>query len=1050
MKRFISTTLLLLAILLPATANSSSVLQSIYSSQGLKDLTGDISIHVLYTPSNYPNAWSNPLRADIIYSGDEDVTITANLNGESIATSHDCEMELYNISGNDLIQNVLKITVHADGYKDLVDSTKYYSGYRFKDLRYYADCIPQQTNDSIFSYEYELYGYYSIYTSGSSYRGFAWSTSFRTYCGNITIPSSVTVIEDNAFNVLEGTYYFGPDTYPDESVPVTFPTMQSNVAILKVPASIKKIMPNAFGYNPYSFYSVNIEDLEAWCAINFRGYNSNPLMHSNYLCLNDERVINLIIPNTIPFIRSYAFAGCPNFESVTLPISTICGNMVFTKGSVSSLILTGEGGFQGGSLDMTAANVHIDAGITEIEGILVKPTDVYCYSYTPPTCDENTFTDYSGTLHVPAAALAAYFTAPYWSNFINIVGDAVEPKSVTINQDTISLRPSKTQELMATVTPTNACGTIVWNSTDNNVASVENGQVTAIAPGECDIIANCVGKQASCHVIVTEVKPTSITLNQDYALMETGSQLTLSATVLPDSTTYKTVEWSSSDVTVATVDNGIVTAVHAGECDIIAQCQNIQAICHVTVTGILPTAITISNESAIMKLYSELTLSATVLPDNATYNTVTWSSSNETIAKVDNGVVTTVGTGECDIIAQCRDLQAVCHLTVVQFTLDQHEANLLPNHILTLVPDISPIFGNIQVSSSDPTVAAARLVNGIVQVVGIKEGTAAIILNSADGYAFSDSCLVEVYTERGDVNCDGFVNISDGTVLIDILLGGDVNHSEENADCNSDGKITISDLTALIDALLGGAPLPEKNYEMINVNGVSFKMIKVQGGTFTMGATPEQGTEEPWNDEWPTHEVTVSSFSIGQTEVTQELWQAVMGSNPSYFTGDPKRPIETVSWDECQQFIATLNQLTGMNFRMPTEAEWEYAARGGNRSEGYKYSGSNDINETTWWDDNAGDGVGESSPEYGTHPVAFKKANELGLYDMSGNVWEWCQDWYGPYSQEAQINPTGPETGTEHLYRGGSWINYARNCRVSCRFHWVTNGVNYVGLRLVK
>ena len=321
--------------------------------------------------------------------------------------------------------------------------------------------------------------------------------------------------------------------------------------------------------------------------------------------------------------------------------------------------------------------------------------------------------------------------------------------------------------------------------------------------------------------------------------------------------------------------------------------------------------------------------------------------------------------------------------------------------------------------------------------------------------AFADeSCAVtipEVSDLPGDVNNDGKLSISDVTALIDVLLGGgSANYNLLNADCNSDGKMTISDVTALIDALLGGAPLPEKNYEVITVNGVTFKMIKVQGGTFTMGATPDHGTEDPWNDEWPTHEVTVSSFSIGQTEVTQELWQAVMGSNPSYFTGDANRPVETVSWDECQQFIATLNQLTGVNFRMPTEAEWEYAARGGNMTGGYKYAGSNDINEIAWWDDNACDGVGESSPDYGTHPVALKKANELGLYDMSGNVWEWCQDWYGPYSEEAQINPTGPETGTEHLHRGGSWINYARNCRVSCRFHWVPDNANYVGLRLVK
>ena len=468
----------------------------------------------------------------------------------------------------------------------------------------------------------------------------------------------------------------------------------------------------------------------------------------------------------------------------------------------------------------------------------------------------------------------------------------------------------------------------------------------------------------------------------------------------------------------------------------------------------MPEEIVLNQDDIKIEVGSQFTLTATVLPDNATNKTVTWKTTNSAVATVNNGVVTGVGQGECNIIASCGDKQAICHVIVVEqfifITLDQHSASLLPNHIVTLTPTVGPVPTDLVVTSSNPAVAAARMAGDKIQVVGITEGNATINVNSADGYAFSDSCLVEVYTERGDVNCDGFVNISDGTVLIDILLGGDVNHSEDNADCNSDGKITISDLTALIDALLGGAPLPEKNYEVINVNGVSFKMMKVQGGTFTMGATPEQGTEEPWNDEWPTHEVTVSSFSIGQTEVTQELWQAVMGSNPSYFTGDPKRPVETVSWDECQQFIATLNQLTGMNFRMPTEAEWEYAARGGNRSEGYKYAGSNDINETAWWDDNAGDGVGESSPDYGTHPVALKKANELGLYDMSGNVWEWCQDWYGTYSQEVQINPTGPETGTEHLYRGGSWLNYARNCRVSCRFHWVTNGVNYVGLRLVK
>jgi formylglycine-generating enzyme required for sulfatase activity len=215
-----------------------------------------------------------------------------------------------------------------------------------------------------------------------------------------------------------------------------------------------------------------------------------------------------------------------------------------------------------------------------------------------------------------------------------------------------------------------------------------------------------------------------------------------------------------------------------------------------------------------------------------------------------------------------------------------------------------------------------------------------------------------------------------------------------------------------------------------------------------MGATAEQGTSDPWTDERPIHEVTLSTFSIGQTEVTQALWQAVMGSNPSHFTGNLNRPVEMVSWEDCQTFITQLNQMTGRNFRLPTEAEWEYAARGGKQSQGYKYAGSNDVSEVAWWDTNACDGVGTDSPDYGTHAVATLQANELGLYDMSGNVWEWCQDWYDRYSSDPQTNPTGPETGTQRVYRGGSWLNYARNCRVSSRYHWTMNGADNIGLRL--
>ena len=235
--------------------------------------------------------------------------------------------------------------------------------------------------------------------------------------------------------------------------------------------------------------------------------------------------------------------------------------------------------------------------------------------------------------------------------------------------------------------------------------------------------------------------------------------------------------------------------------------------------------------------------------------------------------------------------------------------------------------------------------------------------------------------------------------------------------------------------------LEEEPFETqtITVNGVPFTMIAVEGGTFQMGATSEQGGDADI-DEKPVHSVTLSDYYIGETEVTQELWQAVMGSNPSNFSENPQRPVEMVSWNDCQEFITQLNQLTGKNFRLPTEAEWEYAARGGDRSQGYKYSGSNTIGNVAWYGDNSNSQ---------THNVKTRSPNELGIYDMSGNVWEWCQDWKGNYNSGSQTNPTGPSSGSYRVYRGGSWFNGARLCRVSNRRDSNPDDRNgYLGLRL--
>lgn len=217
------------------------------------------------------------------------------------------------------------------------------------------------------------------------------------------------------------------------------------------------------------------------------------------------------------------------------------------------------------------------------------------------------------------------------------------------------------------------------------------------------------------------------------------------------------------------------------------------------------------------------------------------------------------------------------------------------------------------------------------------------------------------------------------------------------------------------------------------VDDVRYNMVHVEGGTFPMGYGNDKSNENP------AHSVTLSSYKIGQTEVTQALWRAVMGKNPSFFRG-ASLPVENVSWEDCQEFIRRLNLLTGQKFRLPTEAEWEFAARGGTKSKGYKYSGSNSLSKIAWYNKNS---------EGNTHPVATQQPNELGLYDMTGNVWEWCQDWKGPYSSVSVINPTGPETGSFRVDRGGSWSSMATFCPVAYRSHHAPlNSNDYIGLRL--
>lgn len=208
-------------------------------------------------------------------------------------------------------------------------------------------------------------------------------------------------------------------------------------------------------------------------------------------------------------------------------------------------------------------------------------------------------------------------------------------------------------------------------------------------------------------------------------------------------------------------------------------------------------------------------------------------------------------------------------------------------------------------------------------------------------------------------------------------------------------------------------------------------MVFVEGGVFMMGATPEQD-DDAWELEFPAHQVKLSSFYICKYEVTQELWELVMGSNPSTCTGK-NMPVDMVSWDDCQKFIEKLNEMTGVTFRLPTEAEWEFAARGGNKSRHCKYAGDNEVGRVAWYNLNAEDT---------SHPVGKKAPNELGLYDMSGNVWEWCADWHNFYTEDIQTNPVGDYPSQGRIQRGGCWNQSDGLCRVSFR------GVSSPGMRV--
>ena len=501
----------------------------------------------------------------------------------------------------------------------------------------------------------------------------------------------------------------------------------------------------------------------------------------------------------------------------------------------------------------------------------------------------------------------------------------------------------------------------------------------------------------------TYVGVEGISVKPNSATVEAGSTVALTATVRPENATNKTVLWRSYDKGVATVsDEGIVTGVSAGRTDIEASTADGSYVtCSVTVHGLKANGheyVDLGLPSGTM--WATMNIGAENFGDYGDYyawgetetkskfswSTYKWGSSSSSLTKYNNSKA----YGTVDNISSLDLDDDAAHAA-----WGGEWRTPTPDEIQELIDQCDWI----------------RTIPGRYGYMVISKINGRSIYLPFGGY-YNENNLVADGTYGRYWSNSIYTSYAPNARCLDLDDSSHApSHNERYFGRNIRPVFTVSD-----------------NYV---ANGVTFRMIPVEGGTFTMGVPI--GEEYSWKGNHA-HQVTLDSYSIGETPVTQELWEAVTGYRPvkddtewsALYGAAPDYPANYVSWNDCQEFIQKLNAITGETFRLPTEAEWEYAARGGNKSMGYIYSGSNNLDEVGWYKDN--------SDSY-MYSVKRKKPNELGLYDMSGNVSEWCYDWYADdyYDNSPSSNPTGPSTGTYRVVRGGRSGGEAAECRVTYR-----------------
>lgn len=557
-------------------------------------------------------------------------------------------------------------------------------------------------------------------------------------CKNTTIPNSVTSIGESAF---QGCSDLTSITIPNSVTSIgNGAFLGTGLTSIDIPNSVTSIDSFTF-YACIGLTSVNIPNTVTSIG-----------EHAFYHCTG---LTSVIIPNSVTSIASRTFYKCGGLTSVTIgnSVTSIDEQAFMDCGSLTSITLTGYGSWNTSYKLLGLSQIihqfkiiNIGSGITSLGNFNFVPDVVNCYAETPPTCTNYTFKSYDGELHVPASANAAYFTADYWQNFVNMSFDAND--KVELSQNEAALTQWDELELTVTVNPEG--NAITWSSSKPSVATVsDDGVVTAVAGGECYIyvtLANNPAVYVSCHVTVSYPE-ISIVLNKDeIELVEIGDETTLIATITPNDTGLKPT-WASSDESVVTVDtNGVVTAVSEGECDIIATVLDKTATCHVIVIGSV--TITLDMSSATIPPNSILTIYPTCTPDVDIDFAVSSSDTSVAIARIVNR-------------------------------------------------SSVPAFG-----------APALAITKAIQVLGIKDGTATITVGSVNGKAIPATCVVTVHDPNvvdditGDVNGDGKVNVSDVSALINMILGL-TTVDEARADVNGDTRVNVSDVAALINIILG-------------------------------------------------------------------------------------------------------------------------------------------------------------------------------------------------------------------------------------------------------